>query len=92
MRRHSRLQGIIEHQMLAEVCGQQLAINAGQHLQGQGFLGFRQGMDAQFEFGEHGLAKEGAPNIVDLTVEDIGLHARIIAVALQQDGRSTRFR
>src|ERR1700704_2817369 len=73
----------IEHEIFTEICLQQFVILGFKYIEGKRTSVFFDGVDGALELGKHGLAKECSPKIVDLTVDNIGAHLRIVRLFQQ---------
>ena len=77
----------IKDEVRTEVGHEQPVVNGGQRVEGQGLPGFLPLMDDLFELGEHGLPVDRAPQVVDLAVEEVGAHLRVIGLLEQMMGQ-----
>ncbi len=69
-----QLEHVVDFKGLAEVVHKQAAVEFGEGFYGNGLVFDSHAVDTQLELGKHGLPEEGPPDVVDLPVDDVGLH------------------
>src|SRR5512145_1864471 len=75
---------IINHHRFTEVCVQQPEVLHADHVKCERLITLHNFMGALLELGEHSLPVEGCPYVVNLPVEDVQGHSRVIPVFCQQ--------
>ena len=77
-------QFFIQNHPVAEVGFEQIRVGGGKGIQCKGLVVSGKTVDDLLELGKHGLPEKGAPDIVDLPVQDIGLHLWVVRIFFQQ--------
>ena len=72
-----QFQKFIDHDSGTEVGIEKSSVDHAEALECQGRSGLLLGMDRLFEFGKHRLPEEGAAQIVNLAIDQVGLHRAI---------------
>ena len=78
MRRHSRSSSESIDEVRTEVGIEQTAIRLAEGLERERLAGFLHGVDELLELGEHRLPINGAADVIDLPVDEIGAHLRVL--------------
>jgi hypothetical protein len=64
----------IEHEIFGEISLEKSVIFRFEHGECERIAAFLDGVNDSFEFGKHGLAKQGAAQIIDFAVDDVSPH------------------
>jgi hypothetical protein len=70
----------IKHDTIPEIGLKQHTVFRFENVEGQGVAAFFDRMNDLLELGEHRLAEQGAANVVDLAVDDVGAHFSVFGL------------
>src|SRR5438046_10526245 len=76
----------VDNETLGEIGFEQFVIFRFEAIQGECITALFNRMNYFLELGEHGLPKEGAAQIVDLPIDDVGAYFRIARLFQQMMG------
>src|SRR5215470_5865090 len=75
-----KIELIVKYKARTEIGVQQASVNIFENLESERAAIFLDFVDLFFEFSKHGLTKKGLADILDLAVDKIGAHLRLLGV------------